>query len=174
MADKRKRRRVPPPLNIVTTLGAATKRMESTDHLRCIVVFLLNMKVKLTSLGITHRDLRLPIILRNHNTNRLGLIDLDDSVKRLHNMLNADVAHLDIASHAPEMFMEGGTHDHTVDLRSIGFLIQHNLAHGDQTLRLLMNDVMKPANQLPEVTVAMIACWKQVYDLSTPGKQQSQ
>ena len=158
VADKRKRRRVPPALYIVTALGAATeRRVESTDHLRCIVVFLLNMKVTLNSLGITHRDLRLPNILRNHTTNQLGLIDWDDSVKGLHNLPNADVAHLDPASHAPEMFVEGGTHDHTVDLWSIGFLIQKNLTHADESLRSLMNDFMKPANQRREVTAIMMA-----------------
>lgn len=55
------------------------------------------------------------------------------------------------------MFVEGGTHDHTVDLWSIGFLIQNNLSHADASLQLLMNDFMKPANQRPEVTGEMIA-----------------
>lgn len=157
VADKRKRRRVPPTLYIVTAFGAATERVESTDHLRCIVVFLLKMKVTLNSLGITHRDLRLPNIVRNYTTKQLGLIDWDDSIKGLHNLPNADVAHLDSASHALEMFVEGGTHDHTVDLWSIGFLIRKNLSHADESLQSLMNDFMKPANERPEVTVTMIA-----------------
>mmetsp|Transcript_28040 Transcript_28040/g.58714 ORF Transcript_28040/g.58714 Transcript_28040/m.58714 type:complete len:247 (-) Transcript_28040:309-1049(-) len=157
VADKRKRRRVPPTLYIVTAFGVATERVERTDHLRCIVVFLLNMKVALNSLGITHRDLRLSNILRNSATNQLGLIDWDDSVKGLHNLPNADVAHLDPASHAPEMFVEGGTHDHTVDLWSIGWLMQKNITHADESLRSLMNEFMKPANQRPEVTATMIA-----------------
>ena len=72
VADTRKRRRVPPALYIVTAFGVATERVESTEHLRRIVVFLLNMKLTLNSLGITHRDLRLPNILRNQTTNQLG------------------------------------------------------------------------------------------------------
>jgi len=157
VADKRKRRKVPPTFFIVATFGASIERVENTDHLRRIVVFLLNMKRRLESLGITHRDIRLPNILSNSTTNQLGLIDWDDSVKGLHNLPNADVAHLDPKSHAPEMFGEGRTHDHTVDLWSIGYLIQKNSTLADEPLRLLMNEFVKPANQRPVVTEEMVA-----------------
>ena len=104
------------------------------------------MKLSMNLLGITHRDIRLPNTLYNSSTNQFGLIDWDDSVKGLRNLPNADVAHLDPSSHAPEMFTPGGKHDHSVDLWSIGFLIKQNLAHADETLRSFMNEFMKSAS----------------------------
>ena len=84
-----------------------------------------------------------------------GLIDWDDSVTGLDSLPNADVSHLDRESHAPEMFIEGGTHDRTVDIWSVGYLIDQNSEHADAGLNVLKAELLKAAPERPHVRTAL-------------------
>jgi serine/threonine protein kinase len=136
-------------LYIQTTLGQSIPRVKNQTHLRDLVNFLVRTVRILHDKGVTHRDIRLANIVQSivsidAGVGEFGLIDWDDSVKGIVNLDNAEVAHLDKNSHAPEMFVEGGTHDCGVDLWSIGHLIQQNKEHADDTLVGLMEGLLKP------------------------------
>lgn len=141
--NKAKRRRMPPCLMVLTAFGVPIARIASASELRQIVQFLLKTIEQMHNLGITHRDIRLPNIVKNGDGS-YGLIDWDESVVGLDSLPNADVAHLVKETHAPEMGVEGGTHDHTVDLWSVGYLIHTNNAHGDEALAHLKDSLMMP------------------------------
>ena len=122
--------------------------------MREIVRFLLATVGRLHKLGITHRDIRLANIVKNGDGS-YGLIDWDDSVFGLQDLPNADVAHLKEEIHAPEMFVENGTHDQTVDLWSIGYLIGSSLDNADETLLQLQGKLMMEPRHRPSSTKAL-------------------
>ena len=64
-------------------------------------------------------------------------------------ILTIHVTHLDVTSHAPEIFVDGGHHDSSVDLWSIGYLIRCSVEHADTDLSRLMNRLLGPANERP-------------------------
>ena len=130
-----------------TVLGQSIPRVENTEQLRSLVVFLLRTMRKLHDKGITHRDIRLPNIVKDATDGKFKLIDWDDSVKGIQNLDNAEVAHLDESSHAPEMFVEGGRHDSSVDLWSIGHLIEEFDEHADKELRDLKKGLLLPPGE---------------------------
>jgi hypothetical protein len=53
------------------------------------------------------------------------------------------------------MFLPGLTHTHTVDLWSVGYLIDKNLAHADDRLVSLKNELLKGPDQRLEVNAAI-------------------
>lgn len=130
-----------------TIIGQSIPRVENTEQLRSLVVFLLRTIRKLHDKGITHRDIRLPNIVKYATDGKFKLIDWDDSVKGIQNLENAEVAHLDERSHAPEMFVEGGWHDSSVDLWSIGRLIEEFDEHADKELRDLKKGLLLPPGE---------------------------
>jgi len=152
--DRTKRRRIPPCMYLVTAFGTPIARVSSTSELREIVRFLLTTVERLHNLGITHRDIRLANIVRNGD-NSYGLIDWDDSVLGLESLSNADVAHLVKETHAPEMFVENGTHDRTVDLWSIGYLVHTSMEFADATLVALKNRLIMESHHRPSITEAL-------------------
>ena len=100
-------------------------------------------------MGITHRDIRLPNIVKSIADGKFALIDWDESVMGIQNLDNTEVAHLDGTSHAPEIFVAGGHHDSSVDLWSIGYLIRCSEEHADTKLSRLMHRLLAPANERP-------------------------
>ena len=152
--DRAKRRRILPCMYLVTAFGVPIARVSSTSELREIVRFLLTTVERLHNAGITHRDIRLANIVRNGD-NCYGLIDWDDSVLGLQSLPNADVAHLAKETHAPEMFVENGTHDRTVDLWSIGYLVHTSMEFADATLVALKNKLMMESHHRPSITEAL-------------------
>ena len=130
-----------------TTLGETIARVESTAQLRSLVEFLLKTVRRLHNKGITHRDLRLPNIVKSITDGEFALIDWDDSVMGIQNLDNAEVAHLDATSHATETFVPLGQHDSSVDLWSIGYFIRSSLEYADPQLLTLMNRLLAPANE---------------------------
>ena len=155
VVDSRKRRRVPPNFYLLTTLGEKIPMIKNTDHLRQVVRFLLQTIEELHHRGVTHRDIRLPNIVKSPVDGSYGLIDWDDSVNALHGLPNADVSHLERQSHAPEMFIEGGNHDRTVDLWSVGYLIDQNSEHADAGLNVLKTELLKAAPERPQCRTAL-------------------
>jgi Protein kinase domain len=154
--DYSKRRRIPPSLYIVTSFGAPIARVSSTAQLRDLVRFLLNTVERLNTRGITHRDIRLANIVMNGDGS-YGLIDWDDSTVGLHNLPNADVAHFVTESHAPEMFANNnGTHNWTVDLWSIGYLIETSAEFATVELTNLMTRLMAAPSLRPTVSDARL------------------
>jgi len=150
-----KRRRTPPCLYLLTAFGTPIPRVRSTAELRAIVEFLFSTVQRIHSLGITHRDIRLGNIVRNDGDGSYGLIDWDDSVVGLENLPNADVAHLVKETHAPEMFVENGTHDRTVDIWSIGYLVHSQMEYADTALVQLKERLMREQPHLrPSITEA--------------------
>lgn len=152
--DRAKRRRTPPCLYQVTSFGVPMERVSCTDEFKTIVVFLLKTVKGLHGLGITHRDIRLPNIVENIDGN-YGLIDWDDSVRGLTNLPNSEDSHLAQNSHAPEMFVENGTHDRTVDLWSIGYLIHSSMEFTDAKLTTVRNGLMAEASHRMTITDAL-------------------
>jgi Protein kinase domain len=152
--DPSKRRRVEPRLYVLTTFGQSIPKVRDGAHLQELVRFLLNTIRNLHNSGITHRDIRLPNIVRNSNGS-YGLIDWDESVHGLEDLPNENVIHLAQECHAPEMFLPGLTHTHTVDLWSVGYLIDKNLAHADDRLVSLKNELLKGPDQRLEVNAAI-------------------
>mmetsp|Transcript_19348 Transcript_19348/g.53186 ORF Transcript_19348/g.53186 Transcript_19348/m.53186 type:complete len:301 (-) Transcript_19348:117-1019(-) len=151
--DRTKHRRIPPCMYLVTTFGTPIARVSRTSELREIVRFLLTTVERLHNLRITHRDIRLANIVRNGDS--YGLIDWDDSVLGLESLSNADVAHLVKETHAPEMFVENGTHDRTVDIWSIGYLVHSQMEYADTALVQLKERLMREQPHLrPSITEA--------------------
>jgi len=151
--DRTKHRRIPPCMYLVTTFGTPIARVSRTSELREIVRFLLTTVERLHNLRITHRDIRLANIVRNGDS--YGLIDWDDSVLGLESLSNADVAHLVKETHAPEMFVEKGTHHRTVDLWSNGYLVHTSMEFADATLVALKNRLMMESHHRPSITEAL-------------------
>ena len=134
---------------VQTVLGEQIARVETTAQLRSLVEFLLRTVRVLHSRGITHRDIRLPNIVRTIPEGKFALIDWDDSVLGIQDLNNSEVAHLESASHAPEISMDGGQHDSSVDLWSIGHLIHCYQEHADTQLTMVMNRLLVAANERP-------------------------
>jgi hypothetical protein len=86
----------------------------------------------------------------------MGAMDLLIGTDGLHNLPNADVAHLVTESHAPEMFANNnGTHNWTVDLWSIGYLIKTSAEFATVELTNLMTRLMVAPSLRPSVFDAL-------------------
>jgi serine/threonine protein kinase len=134
---------------LATVLGETISRVESPEQLRSLIECLLQTVRRLHNVGITHRDIRLPNIVRSFTDGKFALIDWDESVMGIQNLDNAEVAHLNMSSHAPEIYVAGGQHDSKVDLWSIGHLIHCSQEHADKQLLKLMDRLLAPADERP-------------------------
>ncbi|CAK5069014.1 unnamed protein product [Aphanomyces euteiches] len=81
----------------------------------------LQALVKLHTVSWMHRDIRWSNVIMNHNDNSWFLIDFMDAAPCPQSSPSGN--HLSKAEHAPEIFIDGGSHKTAVDIWSVGFLI---------------------------------------------------
>ncbi|KAH9085748.1 hypothetical protein Ae201684P_005451 [Aphanomyces euteiches] len=81
----------------------------------------LQALVKLHTVSWMHRDIRWSNVIMNHNDNTWFLIDFMDAAPSPQSSPSGN--HLSKVEHAPEIFIDGGSHKTAVDIWSVGFLI---------------------------------------------------
>ena len=109
----------------------------------------------LGTVGAMSRQTLISVVSDDGFVTAVPLVDWDDSVRGLNNLQNSEVPHLARETHAPEIFAENGTHDRTVDLWSIGYIIHSNREFADTMLSTLKDGLMTEASRRMTITEAL-------------------